>query len=96
MVHVPYKADSIAMPDVLAGRVPVMFMLQTTAMPQIKAGKLRPLASARRRAAPLASSPDLPTVAEAGLPGYEISAWFGLFVPPPRRGTSWNGWGRRR
>ena len=44
LVHVPYKADSVAMPDVLSGRVPVMFMLQTTAMPQIKAGKLRGLA----------------------------------------------------
>jgi tripartite-type tricarboxylate transporter receptor subunit TctC len=79
MVHVPYKADSIAMPDVLAGRVPVMFMLQTTAMPQIKSGKIKPLAVSTTARSP--AVPDLPTVAEAGLPGYEISAWFGLFVP---------------
>jgi tripartite-type tricarboxylate transporter receptor subunit TctC len=79
MVHVPYKADSVAMPDVLAGRVPVMFMLQTTSLPQIKAGKVRPLAVSTAKRSP--ALPDLPTVAEAGLPGYEISAWFGLFVP---------------
>src|SRR5215813_4210040 len=79
MVHVPYKADSIALPDVLTGRVALMFMLQTTAMPQIKSGKLRPLAVSTAARSPLV--PDLPTVAEAGLPGYEISAWFGLFVP---------------
>ena len=79
MVHVPYKADSIAMPDVLSGRVPVMFMLQTTAIPQIKDGKLRPLAVTTAARSP--AVPDLPTVAEAGLPGFEISAWFGLFVP---------------
>ena len=79
LVHVPYKADSIAMPDVLTGRVPVMFMLHTTAMPQIKAGKLRPLAVSTPARSPLV--PELPAVAEAGLPGYGISAWFGLFVP---------------
>jgi tripartite-type tricarboxylate transporter receptor subunit TctC len=79
LVHVPYKADSAAMPDVLSGRVPVMFMLQTTAMPQVKAGKLRALAVSTAARSPLV--PDLPAVAEAGLPGYEISAWFGLFVP---------------
>ena len=79
LVHVPYKADSMALPDVLSGRVPVMFMLQTTAMPQIKARKMRPLAVSTRERSPLA--PELPTIAEAALPGYEISAWFGLFVP---------------
>jgi tripartite-type tricarboxylate transporter receptor subunit TctC len=79
LVHVPYKADSVAMPDVISGRVPVMFMLHTTAMPQIKAGKVRPLAVSTAARAP--ALPALPTVAEAGLAGYEISAWFGLFVP---------------
>jgi tripartite-type tricarboxylate transporter receptor subunit TctC len=79
LVHVPYKADSAAMPDVLSGRVTVMFMLQTAAMPQIKARKLHALAVSTAQRSPLV--PDLPTVAEAALPGYEISAWFGLFVP---------------
>lgn len=79
LVHVPYKADSVALPDVLTGRVPLMFMLQTTATPQIKAGKLRALAVSTATRSPLA--PELPTVAEAALPGYEISAWFGLFAP---------------
>jgi len=79
LVHVPYKADSMALPDVLSGRVPIMFMLQTTAMPQVKARKLKALAVSTRERSPL--FPDLPTMAEAGLPGYEISAWFGLFLP---------------
>ena len=79
LVHVPYKADSVALPDVLAGRVPLMFMLQTMAVPQIKAGKLRALAVSTATRSPLV--PELPTVAEAALPGYEISAWFGLFAP---------------
>jgi tripartite-type tricarboxylate transporter receptor subunit TctC len=79
LIHVPYKADSIALPDVLTGRVPLMFMLQTTAMPQIKAGKLRALAVSSPGRSPMV--PELPSVAEAGLPGYGISAWFGLFVP---------------
>jgi len=79
MVHVPYKADSVALPDVLSGRVPLMFMLQTTAAPQIKSGKLKPLAVSTAKRTP--TLPDLPAIAEAGLPGYEISAWFGLFVP---------------
>jgi tripartite-type tricarboxylate transporter receptor subunit TctC len=79
LTHVPYKADSGAMPDVISGRVPVMFMLHTTAMPQIKAGKVRPLAVSTKERSP--ALPELPTVAENGLPGYEISAWFGLFVP---------------
>jgi tripartite-type tricarboxylate transporter receptor subunit TctC len=79
LVHVPYKADSMALPDVLSGRVPVMFMLQTTAMPQIRARKLRGLAVSTRERSPLA--PEVPTIVEAALPGYDISAWFGLFVP---------------
>lgn len=79
LVHVPYKADSAALPDVLSGRVPVMFMLLTTALPQIKAAKLRAVGVSTAQRSPLA--PDVPTVAEAGVPGYEISAWFGLFVP---------------
>jgi tripartite-type tricarboxylate transporter receptor subunit TctC len=63
MVHVPYKADAQALPDLLAGQVNLMFMFQTSALPQIKADKLRPLAVSTRKRSPLL--PDLPTVGEA-------------------------------
>ena len=79
MLHAPYKTDALAMPDVLSGQVPVMFMFQTTALPQVRAGKLRALAVSTAQRSPLA--PELPTVAEAGVPGYEFSGWFGIFAP---------------
>ncbi len=79
MTHIPYKADSQALPDVMAGNVDLMFMFQTSALPQVKAGRLRALAvsTARRSTA----APDLPTIAEAGVPGYDFNGWFGLFAP---------------
>ena len=79
MLHAPYKTDALAMPDLLSGEVPVMFMFQTTALPQVRAGKLRALAVSTAQRSPLA--PELPTVAEAGVPGYEFSGWFGIFAP---------------
>ena len=79
LTHVPYKADGQALPDLLAGNVGVMFMFQTSALPQIRAGKLRPLAVSSAKRSPLL--PELPTVAEAGVPGYEFNGWFGLFAP---------------
>jgi tripartite-type tricarboxylate transporter receptor subunit TctC len=78
MTHVPYKADSQAMPDLLGGTVSLMFMFQTAALPQIKAGKLRPLAVSTLARSPML--PELPTVAEAGVPGYDFNSWFGTFV----------------
>ena len=79
MLHAPYKTDALAMPDLLSGEVPVMFMFQTTALPQVRAGKLRALAVSTAQRSPLA--PELPTIAEAGVPGYEFSGWFGIFAP---------------
>ena len=79
MTHIPYKADSQALPDLLAGNVQLMFMFQTSALPQVKAGKLRALAVSTPTRSPAA--PDLPTVAEAGVPGYDFNGWFGLFAP---------------
>jgi len=79
MLHAPYKTDALAMPDLLSGEVQVMFMFQTTALPQVRAGKLRALAVSTAQRSPLA--PELPTVAEAGVPGYEFSGWFGIFAP---------------
>jgi tripartite-type tricarboxylate transporter receptor subunit TctC len=79
MTHIPYKADSQALPDLLAGSVQLMFMFQTSALPQVKAGKLRALAVSTSTRSPAA--PELPTVAEAGVPGYDFNGWFGLFAP---------------
>ena len=79
MLHVPYKGSAPALADLLGGQVDTMFDLQLTALPQIKAGKVRALAiTGARRSALL---PDVPTVMEAGIAGYEVSAWFGFFGP---------------
>ena len=79
MTHIPYRGSAPAIADLLAGQTQVMFDNLPSAMPQIKAGKLRALAvTSSRRAAAL---PDVPTVAEAGVPGYEASSWFGLVAP---------------
>ena len=76
MTHVPYKGGAPAMVDLIAGQVQVVFSSAATAVPQAKAGKIRALAvtTARRSAA----LPDLPTVAETGLPGYEADNWYGF------------------
>jgi tripartite-type tricarboxylate transporter receptor subunit TctC len=79
MTHVPYKADAAALPDLLSGRVNLMFMIQATALPQVRSGKLRALAvTSAKRSALL---PDLPTVAQAGVATYEVRGWYGLFAP---------------
>jgi len=77
-VHVPYKGSSQAHADLITGRVQMMLDTTSSAMPQIKAGKLRPLAvTTATRSAEL---PNVPTLAEAGYPGFEMSTWYGLFV----------------
>lgn len=81
MVHVPYKGSGALMPDLLAGRVPMMFENFAIMMPHIRKGALRPLAaSSARRTALL---PDLPTVGEtgAGLEGFEVLGWFSVLAP---------------
>src|SRR5438445_386567 len=82
MLHVPYKGVGGAMPDLLAGRVQAMSMALGSARPYLKDGRLRPLATGAKHR--IAGLPDVPTSAEAGLPRWEMSAWFGVFVP---RGT---------
>ncbi|MDO9406475.1 MAG: tripartite tricarboxylate transporter substrate binding protein [Polaromonas sp.] len=79
MVHVPYKGTPGAYTDLVAGRVQVMFDNIVAAMPQIKAGQLKAIAvtSAKRSAA----LPDVPTVSESGLPGFEAVSWLSLLVP---------------
>lgn len=79
MVHVPYKGANLGVIDLMAGRMSVMFSSALAMLPHIKAGKLRPLAvTGSKRSAAL---PSLPTVAEAGLPGYEASTWYGVLAP---------------
>jgi tripartite-type tricarboxylate transporter receptor subunit TctC len=78
-VHVPYKGSAPALADLLSGQVNMMFDLVLTASPQVRSGTVRALAvSGHERSANL---PGVPTFAEAGLPGYEVSAWFGVFGP---------------
>ena len=77
--HIPYKGSNPAMMDVLAGNVDLMVSSVPSALGQIRAGKLRALAvtSAKRSS----SLPDVPTVAESGWPGMDVSTWYGLFLP---------------
>jgi tripartite-type tricarboxylate transporter receptor subunit TctC len=79
VVHIPYKGSGPAMTDLLGGQVMMMFDNIPSALPHIKAGKLRALAVTGAKRDPLL--PDVPTVAEAGVPGYESGVWFGLAVP---------------
>lgn len=79
MVHVPYKGEANAIADLLGNHVPLMFSNLPTLLPYIQSGQLRGIAvSGQARAA---SAPDLPTVAEAGLPGFDAETWFALFAP---------------
>ncbi len=79
LVHVPYKGSSPAVSDLLGGQVNYMFDSVTSARPHLQSGKLRALGvtTAKRSSA----LPDVPTLAEAGVPGYELSPWFAVFAP---------------
>jgi tripartite-type tricarboxylate transporter receptor subunit TctC len=79
LVHVPYKGAGPALNDLVAGHVPIGFQTALSAMPQMQAGRLRVIAVAAGRR--LAQLPDAPTMAEAGLPDFEVSSWNGLFAP---------------
>jgi tripartite-type tricarboxylate transporter receptor subunit TctC len=79
LLHVPYKGTGQALTDLLAGHVNLMFAPSQTVMPYVQAGKLKALAvTGSKRSETL---PDLPTVGESGLPGYEAVGWFGLLAP---------------
>lgn len=91
MTHVPYKGSAPALADLAGGQVSVMFDTMLSAKPQVKSGRLKALAvtTAQRSGA----APDLPTVAESGVPGYEAVAWSGLLAPartPPEIVTKLN------
>jgi tripartite-type tricarboxylate transporter receptor subunit TctC len=76
---VPYKGTAPALTDLLAGQIPFMFVSNITGLPHVKSGKLKALAVTGSQR--LSLTPDVPTVAESGLPGYEITSWYGLVAP---------------
>ena len=79
MLHVPYKGSAGALNDLLAGRVPIMFADLPLVLAHVQSGSLKALAVGDARRSP--ALPDVPTVAEAGIPGYTAAAWYGLFAP---------------
>ncbi len=79
LVHVPYKGAGPAIIDVMGGQLPLMFATMPSALSQVKAGKLRALAVTSPTR--FSSAPDLPTVDEAGIPGYAVTSWSGMFAP---------------
>ena len=79
MLHIPYKGSAPAVTDLLAGQVQVMFDNLPSSLAHVKAGKLRAIAVTTAKRSP--ALPDVPTIAEAGLPAYEASSWFGLHAP---------------
>jgi tripartite-type tricarboxylate transporter receptor subunit TctC len=79
MIHIPYKGSGPAVTDLLGGTVSMMFDNIPSSLPHIKSGKLKALATTGAKRDP--ALPDLPTIAEAGVPGYESGVWFGLMVP---------------
>ncbi|MDP3228595.1 MAG: tripartite tricarboxylate transporter substrate binding protein [Acidovorax sp.] len=79
MTHIPYKGTALAIPDLIAGQTHVLFDSLPTGMPHAKAGRLRALAVTSEKRSSLA--PELPTMAESGLPGYSSVTWFGVYLP---------------
>jgi tripartite-type tricarboxylate transporter receptor subunit TctC len=79
MVHVPYKGMGIAVSDLMGGQVSMVFGTSLSVMPHARSGRLRALATTGARRSP--ALPDLPTVAEAGVPGYEAGLWYGFLGP---------------
>ncbi len=79
MVHVPYKGSAPAMNDLLGNQIAIMFDNMPSAIQHVRSGKLRPLAVTTAKRSP--ELPDVPTIAEAGVPGYEATSWFGLLAP---------------
>lgn len=78
-VHVPYKGGGAIIPDLLSGRVPMLFSSISTGAPHLRSGKLRAIAMTTRKRS--AAMPDVPTFDESGLKGYDVTGWYGLLAP---------------
>lgn len=78
-VHIPYKGTGAAVVDLIGGQVPLCFCTLPSVLPHVKSGRLRPLAVTTTRRS--STVPDIPTVAESGVPAYEMSQWYGLLAP---------------
>jgi len=83
--HVPYKGTGPALTDLLSGQVQLMFNSAVSMLPQVRGGKLRAIAMTGTRRLP--AMPDLPTVAESGVPGYEAVSWYGVLAPARTQGA---------
>ncbi|MFJ5380655.1 Bug family tripartite tricarboxylate transporter substrate binding protein [Cupriavidus sp. CER94] len=79
ITHIPYRGTALAVPDLISNKVQVLFDSIVSGMPHVKDGKLKALAVTSLKRSPLA--PDLPTVSESGLPGFESDTWFGIYGP---------------
>lgn len=79
IVHVPYKGAGLATTDLIGGRIPLMMAALPGAIPNIKSGRMRALAVTSIQRSP--AVPDVPTIAESGLPGYDVRHWFGILAP---------------
>jgi tripartite-type tricarboxylate transporter receptor subunit TctC len=79
LLHVPYKGGGPALADVLAGQISMVFATPLESVPHIKTGRLRGIALSGARRSP--AMPDLPTIAETGVPGYEVTNWYGVLAP---------------
>ena len=79
MTHVPYKGRQFAIPDLLGGQIQLMFDNMPSSLPLVKEGKLRALGQTGLKRSPAA--PDVPTIAEQGVPGYDVMSWFAIFAP---------------
>ena len=79
LLHVPYKSNTLAVTDLLGNQINMMITDTATGLPQVKAGKLRALGMSSAKRSPLA--PDVPTIAEAGVKGYEMGYWFAAYAP---------------
>ena len=79
LLHVPYKSNTLAVTDLLGGQIQMMITDTATGLPQVKAGKLRALGVSGDKRSPLA--PDVPTISEAGVKGYEMGYWFAAYAP---------------
>lgn len=89
ITHVPYKGNSPALTDIMGGRVDCLFDQSNTAMPQVKGSKVAGVVTTSAKRLP--QMPQIPTLAEAGLPGFQAATWYGIFAPrgAPREALQW-------